>query len=139
MIDRDAYEVLRVHPAAHQLVIVAAYRTLAALYHPDADDSLASTRKMAELNLAYAKVRTADRRKLYDRERSLQATSAAALVTPYRSRTAQVAADPASGVLDFGRYNGWSIAQVAREDPDYLRWLGRHSSASATGLRSKPP
>jgi curved DNA-binding protein CbpA len=129
MIERDAYEILQVHPAAHPLVIQAAYRTLAAIYHPDGDDSLASTRKMAELNLAYAKVRTADRRQLYDRERSRLATVAAPLVTPYRAPgTGERPVDPASAVLDFGRYNGLSIAQIAREDPDYLRWLARHSS-----------
>jgi hypothetical protein len=31
-------------------------------------------------------------------------------------------------VLDFGRYAGWSIRDLARHDPDYLRWLCRHSS-----------
>jgi hypothetical protein len=31
-------------------------------------------------------------------------------------------------VLDFGRYQGWTIADLARRDPDYLRWLSRHSS-----------
>ena len=35
---------------------------------------------------------------------------------------------PDSGVLDFGRYSGWSVADIARQDPDYLRWLARHSS-----------
>jgi hypothetical protein len=30
--------------------------------------------------------------------------------------------------LDFGRYAGWSVAELARHDPDYLRWLSRHSS-----------
>ncbi|MEP6469823.1 MAG: DnaJ domain-containing protein [Chloroflexota bacterium] len=30
--------------------------------------------------------------------------------------------------LDFGRYAGWSIRDLARRDPDYLRWLARHSS-----------
>jgi uncharacterized protein (DUF3820 family) len=33
--------------------------------------------------------------------------------------------------LDFGRYQGWTLADLARTDPDYLRWLRRHSS----GLR----
>jgi curved DNA-binding protein len=72
VIERDAYEVLQVHPAAHLLVIQAAYRVLAGLYHPDSDESSASTRRMAELNLAFAKVRTADRRALYDQERRHQ-------------------------------------------------------------------
>lgn len=30
--------------------------------------------------------------------------------------------------LDFGRYDGWTIKQLSRHDPDYLRWLSRHSS-----------
>jgi curved DNA-binding protein CbpA len=30
--------------------------------------------------------------------------------------------------LDFGRYAGWSLSELARKDPNYLRWLGRHSS-----------
>jgi curved DNA-binding protein CbpA len=33
--------------------------------------------------------------------------------------------------LDFGRYAGWSLHDLARKDPAYLRWLARHSS----GLR----
>ena len=30
--------------------------------------------------------------------------------------------------LNFGRYAGMTLKQVARQDPDYLRWLSRHSS-----------
>ena len=33
--------------------------------------------------------------------------------------------------LDFGRYEGWSPLDLAKQDPAYLRWLARHSS----GLR----
>jgi curved DNA-binding protein CbpA len=33
--------------------------------------------------------------------------------------------------LDFGRYEGWSLFDLAKRDPAYLRWLARHSS----GLR----
>jgi curved DNA-binding protein CbpA len=130
MIDRDAYEVLHVHPKAHHLVIQAAYRVLAAIYHPDRDDSAASTHRMAELNVAYAKVRTVERRELYDRERERRDQPAAAVVTPYNPPPSPppVAEDSRGGVLDFGRYNGWTIAQLARQDPDYLRWLSRHSS-----------
>lgn len=39
--------------------------------------------------------------------------------------------DTESSRLDFGRYVGWSIRDLAQHDPDYLRWLSRHSS----GLR----
>ena len=30
-----------------------------------------------------------------------------------------------AGVLDFGRYAGWSLRQIAMRDPDYLEWLRR--------------
>ena len=30
--------------------------------------------------------------------------------------------------LDFGHYAGRSIAELAVDDPDYLRWLARHPS-----------
>ena len=33
-----------------------------------------------------------------------------------------------SSVLDFGRYSGWSLRDLVRQDRDYLRWLARHSS-----------
>ena len=33
--------------------------------------------------------------------------------------------------LAFGRYSGWALRDLARQDPDYLRWLSRHAS----GLR----
>ena len=128
MFDRDAYEVLNVQPTAHQLVIQAAYRVLAAIYHPDRDASDVATHRMAELNLAYDKVRTVDRREVYDRERTRREAPAEAVVTPYQPAGRAAAPETGPGVLDFGRYNGWTIAQLALQDPDYLRWLSRHSS-----------
>ncbi|HET6745178.1 MAG TPA: DnaJ domain-containing protein [Candidatus Limnocylindria bacterium] len=127
MNDRDAYEILHVHPKAHPGVIKAAYRFLAALYHPDSNDELSSDRRMAELNAAYDRVRTADRRQLYDNELKRGGPGASVVVAPPPRASAQTqAATP--GVLDFGRYQGWTIADLARQDPDYLRWLSRHSS-----------
>jgi hypothetical protein len=32
-----------------------------------------------------------------------------------------------STILDFGRFEGWSLLQVAAADPDYLEWLARTS------------
>jgi hypothetical protein len=32
--------------------------------------------------------------------------------------------------LDFGHYSGYTIAELAARDPDYLRWLERHPSGS---------
>jgi curved DNA-binding protein CbpA len=132
MADRDAYEVLGLLPTAHNEVIQAAYRALAALHHPDAQETGANTRRMAELNDAYAKIRSPERRALYDAERRLGSQQAATSAgTPPTS-----SAPPAAGTgsaLTFGRYQGWTIDRLAKEDPDYLRWLSRHSS----GLRYK--
>lgn len=132
--DRDAYEVLQVHPKAHAQVIRAAYRVLAALYHPDREGRSADPRRMAELNAAYAKLRTTDLRQAYDRERRMQGPSqaaSAASVAPDATRPAAAGDDSSAGrALDFGRYQGWTVAQIARRDPDYLRWLSRHSAGA---------
>jgi curved DNA-binding protein CbpA len=32
---------------------------------------------------------------------------------------------PSGTVLDFGRYAGWSLGEIARHDRDYLEWLQR--------------
>lgn len=144
--DRDAYRVLHVQADAHPAVIRAAYRALAALYHPDRSDSgTASSERMAELNEAYAKVRTDDARAAYDEERRRKAHESV-VVMPVRDRAEAVRAraeqaaaatppadgaatdKPKAGVVDFGRYQGWTIRSLARHDPDYLRWLSRHSA-----------
>ena len=64
MAERDAYEVLQVSPQAHDLVIKAAFRVLAGLYHPDRAGEAGSQRRMAELNAAFEAVRTPERRKV---------------------------------------------------------------------------
>ena len=33
--------------------------------------------------------------------------------------------NPSGTVLQFGRYNGWSLAEIGRVDVDYLEWLDR--------------
>ncbi|HEY4633861.1 MAG TPA: hypothetical protein VIH00_08100, partial [Candidatus Limnocylindrales bacterium] len=33
--------------------------------------------------------------------------------------------NPSGSVLNFGRYAGWSIGEVARRDLEYLEWLDR--------------
>jgi curved DNA-binding protein CbpA len=55
MKDLDQYSVLGVLPTADDIVIRAAYRTLAQRYHPDkwAGDEKIATEKMAEINAAH--------------------------------------------------------------------------------------
>lgn len=132
--ERDAYRVLQVLEDANDAVIRAAYRALAGLYHPDRDASDRATRVMAELNAAYSQLRTRDRREAYDRLRKLKAQpqAEATVVTPPPAASSgqRRPADSSSGseMIDFGRYAGWTLRQLARHDPDYLRWLSRHSS-----------
>ena len=35
---------------------------------------------------------------------------------------------PGDTRLDFGRYAGWTLRDIVRQDEAYLRWLARHSS-----------
>lgn len=127
----DPYKVLQVLATADQEVLRAAFRALAMKYHPDRDSSARAARRMIELNQAYAMVRDAEARAKLDRARSrtsydFQGTAAAGGEAPPATR-----AKSAGTVLDQGRYAGWTLRDLATHDPDYLRWLSRHSS----GLR----
>jgi hypothetical protein len=33
--------------------------------------------------------------------------------------------DPSGAVLNFGRYAGWSLGEIARRDLNYIEWLDR--------------
>lgn len=121
---RTAYEILHVRDDAAQVVVDAAYRALARLHHPDRSPSAASSQRMAELNRAYAAVRTRELREVYDGLRRPLVPRADA--PP--AKVAPRAQAPRPDVLDFGRYTGWSLGDLARHDPDYLRWLSRHTS-----------
>jgi curved DNA-binding protein CbpA len=136
----DAYNLLQIDPLAEGIVLDAAYRALARRYHPDGESP--NPARMADINRAYAMIRTPELRRRYDVERRLHpvgpAPAAPSPTSDLRSRlrpegTTPVAADtngqygPGSA-LDFGRYEGWKLRDLARRDPDYLRWLVRHSS-----------
>jgi len=52
-------------------------------------------------------------------------------------------ANTSGTVLDFGRYAGWSLSELARHDPDFLEWLartpaGRHYRAEIQRLLASP-
>jgi curved DNA-binding protein CbpA len=126
----DPYRVLQVLSTAEQEVLSAAYRALAQKYHPDHDASKVAARRMAEINAAWAVVRDPELRASWDR--SQRRTAYGARPAPV---TASVPPPPRSAnagtKLAFGRYAGWALRDLARQDPDYLRWLSRHAS----GLR----
>ena len=136
--DFDAYRTLQVDPYAEDIVVEAAYRALARRYHPDGE--LPNEQRMADINRAYDLIRTTVRRRKYDREHhfrpvgpgiGLTQSQTAANGTASHGIAAGSAAvrreDASKAVIDFGRYNGWTLKELAKHDPDYRRWLARSS------------
>jgi curved DNA-binding protein CbpA len=124
----DFYGILQVDPRAEPEVVRAAYRSLAAKYHPDVKGG--SVERMVAINQAWSVLGDAQARAVYDRGR--QVLNQPAPTPPPRapepdwSSTAGRPPGPPSGtVLDFGRYAGWSFGQIARHDPDFLEWFAR--------------
>ena len=128
----DPYAVLQVLPTAEDEVVRAAFRALAFKFHPDRDVSEYAALRMREINLAYALVKTPGARAAFDRRRRMS-NAVEAVENTTQGRPTAVPSDAHSARLTFGRYEGWTLSQVARFDVDYLRWLSRHSS----GIRFK--
>lgn len=156
MSTRDYYKIVQVDHEADAGVIEAAYRYLARQRHPDLNRSANADDEMAELNRAFNVLRDPAKRAAYDATRRAFGAAAAAgpvqaapTVTPAptppvappppapaattarweRARGAgRDTGAPTAAVLDFGRYTGWTLDQIARQDPAYLEWLRRHSS-----------
>jgi curved DNA-binding protein CbpA len=135
----DHYRVLQVDPMADLEVIQAAYRVLARRYHPDHSGSDGT---MKRLNAAWEVLGNANSRAEYDRSRgtapasvmsstsSSSADSSVIHATPTANQR-QPAADhagppvgqPSGTKLTYGRYDGWTLGQIAMVDPDFLEWL----------------
>jgi curved DNA-binding protein CbpA len=119
----DLYKILQVDPSAGADVIRAAYRVLAAKHHPDVGGS---AEQMALLNAAWNVLSDRTKRAAYDRERRVRMTGdrwdAYGVASPGPSHRGQ------GTIIDFGRYAGWSIPELARSDPDFLEWLARTPS-----------
>jgi curved DNA-binding protein CbpA len=152
---RDHYEVLQVHPRAEPEVIRAAYRTLARKYHPDhggdADRMIALNDAWDVLGDPARRAEYDASRRGSAGQRATGATPPwpAQDTAPGRAGAAAGAAGtnhgyasagahatdpghagpppgrPSGTVLDFGRYAGWSLGEIARHDRDYLEWLLR--------------
>ncbi|MGC8633520.1 MAG: J domain-containing protein [Candidatus Limnocylindrales bacterium] len=141
----DHYAVLQVDPRADGDVIQAAYRTLARKYHPDVPGG--SHERMLAINDAWTVLRNPDTRAEYDRTRGRGAEAPPAPARPpeawERSAAATPPGTPSGSVLDFGRYAGWSLGQIARHDPDFLEWfartpIGRRYQAEIEALLRSP-
>jgi curved DNA-binding protein CbpA len=127
----DHYRVLQVDPTADLEVIQAAYRVLARRFHPDLSGNDAT---MKRLNAAWEVLGVADRRAEYDRSRGATPSAngssvihAAAENQAPRQTSPDHAGPPVgqpSGTkLTYGRYDGWTLGQIATVDPDFLEWL----------------
>ena len=124
----DHYRILQVDPGADVEVIQAAYRVLARRFHPDlaGDDAT-----MKRLNEAWEILGHKDRRAEYDRAHANGGQPAGAAIVTGAPATRPVSPDHAGApkgrafgtVLTYGRYEGWSLGQVALVDPDFLEWM----------------
>jgi curved DNA-binding protein CbpA len=150
----DFYEILQVDRRADHDVIRAAYRVLARRHHPDhggnpqrmaavnqawatlGDPALRARYDAASrrANAAAAVVAEAAATAGGASTRNGSRTPAAAdrvvgvmqtEVPTYRPVPPPATREPGPGVLDFGRYAGWTVTELSRHDPDYLLWLER--------------
>ena len=134
---RDAYRILHVIRDADPDVVRAAYRVLARKLHPDGKDKPldpAAERRMADLNWAYAQSRDPAARQAYERERMANPPRTAAEPRSHGAPLPDADDDATLATLDFGRYAGWQLRDIAKRDIDYLVWLRRHAS----GARFRP-
>jgi len=141
----DPYKTLQVDPEADPDVIQAAYRRLAQRFHPDHAGGLANSDRMVAINRAWSVLSDPTSRAAHDRQRALAASERAgsgppAAGSPATARPRPHGADEESAgvtgkaasdagrrepVLNFGRYAGSSLTDIARVDPEYLEWLDR--------------
>jgi curved DNA-binding protein CbpA len=129
---RDPWRILQVQPDADPDVIKAAYRVLARKLHPDAGEPLdeLTERRMTDLNWAYALVRDPIKRQLWESDRRRAPPPTPAADPTHGAPRGPLGADGADQRLDFGRYYGWTLGEIAQRDPDYLDWLRRHASGA---------
>ncbi len=143
---KNPYRLLQVDPEADPAVISAAFKALAAKLHPERDFTGIDEYRLAELRRAHALLMDPARRSAFDAESAQVAFTvgpAPRQEGPFRNRwtlgdrlAAKEAEDNSAQLrIDFGRYSGCTLGELVRTDPDYLRWLSRHSS----GIRFRGP
>ena len=133
MVDRrDPYRILQVQPDADPDVIRAAYRVLARKLHPDAGVKLDQhgEKRMADLNWAWSVVRDPLKRQVWESDRRRAPPPTPAERATHGAPRGPLGASGADTRLDFGRYEGWTLGEVAARDPEYLDWLRRHASGA---------
>jgi DnaJ-class molecular chaperone len=150
MTDTDLYKLLQVDREAELDVIRAAHRVLTGRLHPESDLTGVHEIRRDELDRALAILSDPFHRTAYNQQQESEMVAVGPGPSSGRFGGADAEADEhqhlAMGALteriqagrngeglsnvqlDFGRYAGWTLGELARSDPDYLRWLARHSS-----------
>ena len=156
---RTHYQVLQLDIDAESDVIGAVYRRLAQRYHPDRDPSPEAQVRMRELNESYSVLKDPEQRARYDAEltirrdrrtgdryvrRPTDAASAATSSSAFGEAGPPPRGPAVGSVLDFGRYRGWTLGQIAAYDPDFLEWferspVGRQFRAEIAQMRGHSP
>lgn len=125
------YRTLMLAEIADEEVISTVYRKLAQRYHPDIDPSPEAARRMAEINEAYATLRDHEKRRKYDAwlaSRRDRRKTDRLIVHQGDLAFGEAGAPPGppqGSVVDFGRYQGWTLGQIKHRDPEFLEWLMR--------------
>ena len=124
MSSSDHYRVLQIQPDAVPEVVAAAYRALARLHHPDLGGD---ARTMAAVNDAWEVLGNPVRRAEYDAARVAPASRPPVATTPSPDAplAARRHAQTTATVMDYGRYAGWRLDEIARHDRPFLEHLAR--------------
>ena len=149
MPSQTLYQMLLIDPCADSEIISRVYRLLAMRHHPDRDPASDAAVRMSELNHAFAVLSDYQRRASYDRSIGVSCPSRRAsrvaievdgrvgsqaagddqpteATSPYGGAGAPPAFPRPSGpAVTFGRYRGWTLAQIDHVDRNYLEWLRR--------------
>jgi DnaJ-class molecular chaperone len=126
-VEGDAYVVLGITDTADDQAIAMAHRRLARQHHPDVAGESA-TGRMIRINAAYEAIRTAERRAEYDRARRIVGANDGT------GGAGRPPGRPSGSVLNFGRFVGWPLGEIARVDTGYLIWLAERRE----GARYRP-
>jgi hypothetical protein len=143
------YQVLMLDPEVDGDILATVYRRLVQRHLLALAEGGSTVGDLQAIEQAYAVLRDPYRRARYDAElagrgphSSAPVAQTAVAVVPVMARRApapvmtgqalsvtvrSTRTRPAGqvSVLDFGRYAGWSLRQLAAHDPDYLEWLLR--------------
>ena len=132
------YQVLMVDPGVDDDVLTTVYRRLLQRLATLRDIGDREVERAGALQRASAVLHDPERRRRYDQaigiggERDagpVRAPARAAIAVRPQPNVVPVPSASTStargSVLDFGRYAGWTLRQVALRDRDYLEWLRR--------------